>query len=58
MARDLQAVGKAPWEIDRFLEGAWEVLAVVEGSVKEQIEEKKARKEKYAALLLGAQIIA
>jgi hypothetical protein len=54
MARDLQAAGKAPWEVDRFLEGAWKVLAVVEGSVKEQIEEKKARKEKYANLLLDA----
>jgi hypothetical protein len=54
MVRDLQAAGKAPWEVDRFLEGAWKVLAVVEGSVKEQIEEKKARKEKYANLLLDA----
>jgi hypothetical protein len=26
MVRDLQAAGKAPWEVDRFLEGAWKVL--------------------------------
>jgi hypothetical protein len=51
LARDLQAAGRAPWEVDRFLEGAWKMLALVEGTVKKQLEEEKARREKYAALL-------
>jgi hypothetical protein len=53
MARDLQAAGKAPWQIDRWLEGAWEVLAVVEGSIKEHAEAREGRKEKYAAIFTG-----
>jgi hypothetical protein len=51
MARALQAAGRALWEINVFLAGAWKVLAVVEGWFKEQIEEKEARQKKYAALL-------
>jgi hypothetical protein len=51
MARALQAAGRALWEINVFLAGAWKVLAVVQGWFKEQIGEKEARKKKYAALL-------
>jgi hypothetical protein len=51
MARSLQAAGRALWEINVFLAGAWKVLAVVEGYFKEQIEAKEARKKKYVALL-------